>query len=137
MCLFTYSYSSDFDIFIIIVLIVMCLFTYSYSLDFDIFKRFMFQDFCKYIFLFAHFFVKFVPDTIRFFYVFCNPRLRLNFFSFLVDFSIGACLSRVLLKSRKKFSKPKSISLFSVEKFQFISRRSLLKGSMLKYRKSL
>ena len=68
---------------------------------------------------------------------FVIQRLDLIFSSFLVDFLIGACLSRVLLKSRKKVSKPKSILLFSVAKFQFISCRSLLKESLLKYLKSL
>ena len=61
--------------------------------------------------------------------------LDLIFCSFLVDFLIGACLSRVLLKSRKKVSKPKCISLFSVTKFQFISCRSLFETVNIKISK--
>ena len=63
--------------------------------------------------------------------------LDLIFSSFLVDFLISACLSRALLKSRKKVSKPRSTPLFFVAKFQFISCRTFLKESMLKYLKCL
>ena len=69
----------------------------------------MFQDFCLYIFLFDHFFVKFAPDTNRFLMLFVIQGLDLIFSSFFVEFLIGTCLSRVLLKSWKKVSKPKSI----------------------------
>ena len=55
------------------------------------------------------------------------PRLGYYFVFFFFTVLIGACLSRVLLMKRKKVSKPRFISLFSVTNDQSASRSSFLK----------
>ena len=50
---------------------------------------------------------------------FVTKGLDLIFSFFLANFLTGAYLSKVLLKSRRKISKPKSVSLFSMAKIQF------------------
>ena len=54
-------------------------------------------------------------------------------FSLFFTVLIGACLSNVLLMKRKKVSKPRFISLFSVTNDQSKSRNSVLNASSLKF----
>ena len=75
-------------------------------------ESFLINSYC--LFLLLPFFIKFILFLHWIFNVFSYSWLRYYFvFSFFMVL-IGACLSKILLMKRKKVSKPKFISLFSV-----------------------
>ena len=98
-----------------------------------IFVWFMLDQFLLLIFCFYHLFIKFIPFFVEVLMPLVIHSFDIIFFSLLFTVLIGACLPKVLLLKRKKVSKPRFTSLFSVTNDQSNSHSSVLNASSLKF----